>query len=274
MPLIYQVAVGEVPPFYETCIESVARYCERYGIAHHVQRHPIQMIRPKNSCRSENALRLGYLPIFEKESAFHRLIAWNNIAIIDADMYIRPDAPNIFDELSRDVAFAGVLERDMPLSDDYRSKIRKHSEGQFSTLKDVDWKWNKDGAAYYNMGMMLFNQNLRPYLHGETPKQFIQRPEFERFVNGEGHWRWSTDQTLLNWWIKKEGIPTRDLSWKWNALYGACRDVSEAYFVHFFLSPCRSQPKNKAMPRCKNKSGFASQVARRSIKKTSRSRKT
>jgi len=257
MPLIYQVAVGNTPPFYETCINSVSRYCERHGIKHYVQRHPIQMIRPKNSCRSKNAMRLGYLPIYEKESAFSWLKAWDEICIIDADMYIRPDAPNIFDELPyatvdtdrpwpvyelSEYAFAGVVEREMPLTNAYADKVRKHSRGQFDKLRDVEWDWQWHGAHYYNMGLMLFNRNLLPYLHGQTPEQFIERPEFERFVNGEGHWRWSTDQTLLNYWIKSERMKTRDLSWKWNALYGAIRDVSEAYFVHFFLSaklPCK-----------------------------------
>jgi len=86
------------------------------------------------------------------------------------------------------------------------------------------------------MGVMLLDKSILPYLNGQTPEQFLRRPEFERFINGEGHWKWSTDQTLLNWWLKKERIPTCDIDWKWNALYGAVRDVSEAYFVHFFLS--------------------------------------
>ncbi len=37
----------------------------------------------------------------------------------------------------------------MPLTADYFGKIRKHSEGQFSSLTDVDWDWNLDGAAFY-----------------------------------------------------------------------------------------------------------------------------
>jgi hypothetical protein len=233
--LIFQVAVGECPPFYKTCIASVARYATRHGHEHIVLTEPVLRIRPVKSARSDNALRLGYLPIYEKEQAFSYLDRHAAVAVIDADIYIRESAPNIFDELG-DAAFAGVLERDMPLTPEYFAKIRKHSDGQFSTLKDVDWKWNGNGAAFYNMGLMLFGQGIRPYLNGQTPGEFLRRPEFERFVNGEGHWKWSTDQTLLNWWVKKSGMATRDLSWKWNALYGACKDVTEAHFVHFFLA--------------------------------------
>ena len=252
--LVYQISVGNPPAFYAICIQSVKRYCKRHNLDHFVQTEPVLKIRPVKSARSENALRLGYLPIYEKEQAFaflknrRRKVVlmplnqavviterYDEIAIIDADIYIRDNAPNVFDEL-QDATFAAVLERDMPLTPEYIDKIQKYSKAQHTPLTDVDWLWNKRGSAFYNMGMMLFSSELAEYLNGETPRQFIQRPEFERFVNGEGHWKWSTDQTLLNWWVKKAGIKTRDLDWRFNALYGAIRDVSEAHFIHLFLS--------------------------------------
>jgi len=232
--LIYQVAVGEVPAFYEPCIDSVRRYAERIGADHYVQTKPKLLIAPKVNNRSENALRLGYLPIYEKENAFSYLHEYDQVLIVDADIYIRDTAPDIFEESTS--PFAGVVERDMPLTQAYAEKVWKHSEGQFRNLMDVAWRWNEKGAHYYNMGLMLLDKSILPYLNGETPEQFIRRPEFERFVNGVGHWRWSTDQTLLNWWVKSSGMETNDLDWRWNAMYGACRDVSAAYFVHFFLS--------------------------------------
>jgi hypothetical protein len=232
--LIYQVAVGEVPKFYEQCIASVAEYATRIGADHIVQRQPILRITPLKSCRSENALRLSYLPIFEKENAFAKLGEYEQVLILDADIYVTDSAPDIFEESH--CPFAGVLERDMPLTPAYAEKVRKHSQGQFSTLTDVDWKWNEKGAEYFNMGLMLLRQSIQPYLNGETPEQFIRRTEFERFVNGEGHWKWSTDQTLLNYWVKKSGMLVNSLDWRWNAMYGAVQSIKGAYFVHFFLS--------------------------------------
>ena len=235
--LIYQVAVGEVPAFYRDCIASVAKYCARRGIDHIVQTEPKLRIAPIDSKRSVNALRLGYLPIYEKENAFSHLDRYEEVAVVDADVYIRRHAPNIFGALG-DACFAAAVERDLPLTREYAEKVKKHSEGQFRSLADVDWRWDPRGAHYYNMGLMVFNRGLAEYLQGETPEQFIRRPEFARFVNGEGHWKWSTDQTLLNWWVKCSGMKTRDLDWRWNALYGAVRPemVKDAHFVHFFLS--------------------------------------
>jgi hypothetical protein len=230
--LIYQVAVGEVPPFYHACIASVARYCQRHGLEHVVQTEPKLRIRPVKSARSENALRLGYLPILEKECAFAELDRYERVAVIDADVFVRDTAPSVFDGVE---CFGAVLERDMPLTAAYRSKIRKHSEGQFRSLTDVDWDWNDSGAAYFNLGVMVLGPRFRDHMT-DTPEAFIRRPEFERFVNGEGHWRWSTDQTLLNYWLKKDGVPVTRMDWRWNALYGAVHDVAPAHFVHFFLS--------------------------------------
>lgn len=237
--LTYQVSLGEESKLYNFCIDSVSKYCKKYNIDHIVQREPLLKIQPdvKVMNRSMQSFqRLGYLPIYEKENAFSYLNSYDQIAIIDADIYIRETAPNIFNELEG-YTFAGVVERDMPITPKYASKIKSYSVGQYGSLKDVDWKWNDKGGEFMNMGMMLFSKDLLKYLKGNTPREFIERPEFKRFVDGLGNWKWSTDQTLLNYWIKKENIPTKQLSWKWNTLYTAAEDkyLKDGYFIHFFL---------------------------------------
>ena len=237
--LIYQVAVGAPNPLYETCIASVADYCQRHSIEHMVQREPILKIRPDNSHRSSQAVeRLGYLPIFEKENAFDLFDQYTDICIVDSDIYIAKHAPNIFDQLE-EFEFAGVAERDMPLTAQHQRKIQKYSEGQYGSLREqADFKWNSLGAEFYNMGLMLCSNNLKKYLNGQTAHEFLTRQEFKRFVDGEGQWRWSTDQTLLNYWIKRYKIKTKNLDWRWNALYRGIEDqyLSQAYFIHFFLA--------------------------------------
>lgn len=248
--MIYQVKVGpNPPPFYDVCIDSVERYCQRYGIVHKVQTDPILKIRPLNSQRSTNAVeRLGYLPIFEKENAFDYLNEYDKIAIIDSDIFVRDTAPNIFDELDDEV-FTGVRECDMPLTPEYQKKIRNYSQAQYGRLNDVNWEKSQYGIPFYNMGLMLFSNRIADYLNGETPEQFIRRPEFERFVNGEGNWRWSTDQTLLNYWVQKSGMKKKNLDWKWNALFKGIKDdmLPEAHFIHFFLANNLPQ-KGKEIP--------------------------
>ena len=239
--MIYQVAVGKQSNLYEHCIKSVANYCKKYNLKHIVQTEPILKIRPdlNRTGRSKEAVeRLGYLPIFEKENAFYYLDQYRQIAIVDSDIYIRDNAPNIFEQLTEQYAFGAVAERELPCAKKYKSKIRKYSKSAFEPLTDVNWKWNELGAEFYNMGLMVINTNgFLPYLKGQTPKQFLDRQEFKDFVDGVGYKKWSTDQMLLNWWVKKESIPTLNMDWRWNGLYKGIDDkrLPEAYFVHFFL---------------------------------------
>ena len=182
----------------------------------------------------------GFLPIYEKENAFDYFDRYDQICIIDADIWVRPEVPNIFDELDNfngTTEFGGVVERMAPILPWYKQKLAGYTKMQYYNLKDVDWWWNEAGALFYNMGLMLMDKKITKYLKGQTGKQFIQRPEFKDFVDGQGAWKWSTDQTLLNYWIKKEKMIQKYLDWKWNALYTAIPNdkIKEAYFVHFFL---------------------------------------
>jgi len=241
--LIYQVCLGNAKnsKLYKKCIESVAHYSKKHGFDHYVQQTPILKIRPDiftmNRSKESFEKHGGYLPIYEKENAFDRLDEYDQIAIIDADIYIRPDAPNIFEDFGTHKAFGAVVEREMPITQEYKRKIIQYSAMQYTPLyKKVDFKNNSLGFEFFNMGMILINSKLfKPYLNNQTAKQFIERAEFKDFVDGIGAWKWSTDQTLLNYFIKKYNVPVKKMHWKWNGLYTANYQIEECHFVHFFL---------------------------------------
>lgn len=238
--LIYQVYTGKRKKLYDFCTASVKKYADRIGADYVVQRTPILRIKPDvfQTNRSEESYMKygGFLPIYEKENAFAYFRSYDKIALIDGDIFIRDSAPDIFDEINDDIDFAGVVEREMPLTDKYVHKITNYSRMQYGNIRNVDWKWNKRGAEFYNMGMMLMNKSMGKYLNGETPAQFLNRPRFKPFIDGLGPWKWSTDQTLLNTWVKEEKMRTKNLDWKWNGLYNAVPNdkLHEAHFIHFF----------------------------------------
>jgi len=163
------------------------------------------------------------------------LKSFDQVAIIDSDIWIRPDAPNIFDDFGTEHDFGGVVERDMPITPQYAGKIQNYSRMQYSSIRNVDWKWNDHGGEFMNMGVMLMNKSIEKYLNGETPKQFLSRPRFKPFIDGVGNWKWSTDQTLLNTWIREEKMKIKNMDWKWNGLFTANTKIQECHFVHFFL---------------------------------------
>lgn len=242
--LIYQVYTGKRSRLYDHCTQSVKAYAERIGADYQVQKAPILMIRPDpfTTNRSKESYEKygGFLPIYEKENAFAHLKSYDQIAIIDADVWIRPKCnESIFDAAGAEVDFAGVIERDMTLTHEYQMKIANYSRMQYSMdpiNKLFDWNDPRGlGADFYNMGVMVINKSLDKYLNGDTPLEFLRRPRFKPFIDGEGTWKWSTDQTLLNVWVKEEKMKVKDLHWKWNGLFTANTNIQQCNFVHFFL---------------------------------------
>jgi len=238
--IIYQVYIGKRSKLYDHCTNSVKAYAKRIGADYEIQRTPILMIKPDvfmtNRSKESYEKHGGFLPIYEKENAFTYLKSYDQVAIIDADVYIREDAPSIFDEVTPEYDFAAVLERDMPITLQYKTKIANYSKMQYGMLSlNSLFNWNASGADFYNMGIMVLNKSFQKYLNGETPMQFLRRPRFKAFIDGAGAWKWSTDQTLLNVFIKEENVKVKNLSWQWNGLYTANTKIKECYFVHFFL---------------------------------------
>lgn len=245
---------------YDYCTNSVREYCKLHGIEYYQLTEPKLKILPNmdRTNRNKNGLmkEAGYLPIFEKEYAFtvmkDKAIA--QCAIVDADIYIRPNSPNIFNEVPLEYSFGGVLERDLPLSKGHKNKITGYSRDMFKNNKRFDWK---DGIAdFYNMGMMVCNESLLDYLKGQSPSEFIYRDEFRDFVDGIGLYKWSTDQVLLNHWIKNENIKAKNMDWRWNGMYKGVDDsrIKEAHFVHFFLKdklPARGENVEELMKHVK-----------------------
>jgi len=239
--LIYQVSVGAPSKLYQHCTASVEEYCKKYGIDYIKQTTPSLCIRPDPFTSNRSAecqARALPLPIYEKENALAYFPEYDQIAIIDSDIWIRDTAPNIFDTISvkPKTDFAAVVERDMPITDQYKGKILNYSRMQYSTLHPkVNFEPNHLGYEFMNMGVMVMNKSITKYLKGQSPKEFLDRPEFKPFIDGVGPWKWSTDQTLLNWWIRKEKMNIQRMHWKWNGLYTANRKIKHCHFVHFFL---------------------------------------
>lgn len=239
--LIYQVYTGKRSKLYDHCTESVSQYASKIGASYIRQRQPILMIRPDpfTTNRSKESYEKygGFLPIYEKENAFGYFDKYDQIAIIDADIWIRPDSPDVFADLDPDYDFGGVIERQMPITNRYAGKIANYSRMQYSTVQSVNWKWDNTGAEFFNMGMMVMNKSFAKYLKGQTPGEFLRRPRFKPFIDGVGAWKWSTDQTLLNVFVREENMKIKHMDWKWNGLYSAIdpKKIKQCHFVHFFL---------------------------------------
>src|SRR6056300_1995349 len=126
--LIYQVYTGKKWRLYDHCTGSVKLYAEEINktekpqnrVDYIVQTIPKMMIKPDvfatNRSKESYEKYGGFLPIYEKENAFDLIDNYDQIGIIDADIYIRPDSPNIFTEFGHDCAWGSVSEREMDIN--------------------------------------------------------------------------------------------------------------------------------------------------------------
>jgi len=244
--LVYQFAVGKQSNLYKHCIQSAKEYADKVDADYHLLTQPKLRIVPdvfrtEREGKTGGWKQLGYLPIFEKQNVFEFFDEYDQILYLDCDIYVRPSASNIFDELEPEYAFGAVAECDMPINAQHAVKIKDYSYMQYNRVANqlTGWRFESwGGFEFFNMGMMLMNtKKLKQYLKGQTPRQFIERPEFQDMVDGVGYYKWSTDQTLMNYWLKKEKIPVKNLDWKYNGLFGSLwgDNIKECEFVHFYL---------------------------------------
>lgn len=210
---------------------SMETYCRRHGIEHYVQRQPILRIRPAQSHRSEAALKLGYLPIAEKFAALDWLDRYDMVAVMDADFWAAPHAPDLFDFANANAHLGAVVERELPLSDRYAAKLDRYERQMFGPLHGV-------GLPFFNGGLLVFNRSIRRFIP-EPPMEFVRRPELARFIDGVGAWRYSTDQVLWNWFARStSGLVLQHLDPRLNWLYGMIQPGRErdGWLHHFLLS--------------------------------------
>lgn len=241
--LIYQVYLGNKSNLYDHCTESVKKYAERIGADYKILKTPKLMIKP-NIFRTGRVGKTGgwqkhgYMPIFEKENVFDYFNQYDNCCVIDSDIYVRDDAPDIFNEIA-DSTVASVYECDLPIIGEYANKIKQYSTSICYHYKRDSWKWNqRTGADFFNSGVMVYNSSkMLKALGGMSARQFLEQSVLQDWIDGIGPLKWQSDQMTLNYWFLLKNIEVKRLDWRWNALYTAVKDdeIKKAHFVHFFL---------------------------------------
>jgi len=244
--LIYQVYIGNKSKLYNYCTESVKKYANKIGADYICQTIPILKITPnpflhEREGKAGGWKRYGYMPIFEKENVFNYFDQYDKCCVIDGDIFIKEDAPNIFDNISLCDTLGSVYECDLPITQKYADKIYNYSMvlNKYDLAEGLAWEAKSNtGYEFFNSGVMLYNsKNMKDCLNGMSPKQFLEQFELEDFINGRGQLKFQSDQLTLNYWFKRNKIKVKHLDWKWNCLYGAVEKeaVNESYFIHFFL---------------------------------------
>ena len=240
--LIYQVCIGPKSKLYEYCTASVKAYAEKINAEYIIQSEPILRITPnpfmnQREGKTGGWKNIGYMPIFEKENVFDHFKDYDLCCVIDADIYIRPTAPDIFEDFDQNYAVGSVYECDLPINDEYAQKINSYS--RMLSMFQLNWDVRqRTGYSFFNSGVMMYNSNkMLKILKGMSPKEFLDQYELQDFINGVGPLKWQSDQMTLNYWFKKNKVDVQRMNWKWNCLYTTVNneDLKNSYFIHFFL---------------------------------------
>ena len=185
---------GKTKREYEYSIKSWRAYCKKYGHQHMMLEDPIQ--------------DLDYMGIiWQRYFLFDLLdandVEYDQILMVDADTIIHPDAPDVF-ELT-DGKWSGVY--DTGNFDWICRTVENYNLHLFPDEKPFS-VYN-----YFNSGFQIINKTHRPFF--DTMRQFYD-DNAEKIRWCQKTFMVGTDQTPLNYMLRRENIARTVLPHKWN----------------------------------------------------------
>lgn len=150
-------------------------------------------------------LRLDTNPSWEKLQTYDLIERYDRILLIDTDMIVRRDCPDLFSLVSPDTLGAFDEGKYFDRSAQMMGACMKY--GDFLP----DWC-----GAYYNCGLLVASRAQR-----ELFKEPIER--LDSYI----------EQGLLNLRIQRDGIRMDDVGLAFNHLYSMGSDRLSAYIIHY-----------------------------------------
>lgn len=165
---------------------------------------------------------------FTKFALAKRLIGYDKVLYVDADILIRSDTPSPF-ELFPGIIFGSVL--DIHLNLEFNSEeFKKFIHGLITTHMEVIKK-NLDSTldevsfikGFFNAGVLLFDPKVMALIFpNEIDISFDPLCKTMHY-----------EQALCNWYIQKSGIPITHLDRTWNRIDPDINGEMKDYIYHF-----------------------------------------
>tara|TARA_Y100000816_G_scaffold290949_1_gene280930 strand:+ start:2278 stop:3036 length:759 start_codon:yes stop_codon:yes gene_type:complete len=152
--------------------------------------------------RPEEYMKANWQKWFIFDLLENNNIEYDQILVVDADTIVHPNCPNFFDETEHKLC---VVRNDGCFEWVLRS-IRKYKDFLFKDF-DVD-VWD-----YFNSGFVILNKKHKPFIK-EVQKWYDQN--VDNIIWAEKNIKASTEQTPLNFLVKKHNVDIKQLSEKYN----------------------------------------------------------
>jgi lipopolysaccharide biosynthesis glycosyltransferase len=186
----------------DLCLETVERYCKKYSLA-------LEVIR-EVKYGYKNSPNYHYIN-FEKNQVYEYFDKYERILRLDSDVLITNECPNIFEEMPND-KFCAVPEDIGPRKLDRRNQIATAAKS-FGSLMDC--------GRYFNSGVVLASKEHREIFN-------IQNIDITKYNLGP-----FKEQTLLNYNVCRDNIPTHWMTHKYNHMSMFDGDVRDSFIIHY-----------------------------------------
>ena len=201
---------GKTKKEYQYSIDSWSHFCNKYGHKLITMEEPIV---------DTEYMGVIWQRYYLFDMLDHNKIDYNQILIVDADTIIHPNSPDIF-TLTEDKY---CLVHDDGDFDWIIRSIENYKENLFHDEPLVNW------YEYFNSGFQIVNKKHREFFN--TMKQY--------YIDNSEQIKWcqktygvGTDQTPLNYLLKRENIETKELPYRFNMSCMAAKEIVGPEMVH------------------------------------------
>tara|TARA_Y100000114_G_C11741554_1_gene319208 strand:+ start:299 stop:1051 length:753 start_codon:yes stop_codon:yes gene_type:complete len=207
----------DVLDYKEWCYKSWKTWCDKNNA---------EMIILDEELRDKTIMK----PTWQRWHVFEILknsgIEYNQVALVDIDTMIHPNAPNFFDETNGE--YAGV-------NDDLMVEwVHNSISGYQDMFPDVKFDW----TTYMNNGFIVMSPKHKKLC--KTITDFYYKNEDELRTRQHETLKKGSDQTPVNYLVRQEKYPITHLSKKWNFTHMHVRGVLQnalfldcAWIYHF-----------------------------------------
>ena len=177
---------------------------------HWADRHNVELIVLEEPLFDPSVIKPTWQRWFVLDLLENSNIEYNQVALIDVDTMVHWNAPNIF--LESDNKFSACVDNDNV------GWVIQSILGYQHFFPDIKFDW----TSYFNCGMIVLNSK-----HKQLTKDIInfRQQHSEEVVKLQSTLRKGTDQTPVNYLVRKNGLEINLLNKKWNLTHLTRKEV-------------------------------------------------
>jgi|TARA_R110001592_G_scaffold141329_2_gene362747 hypothetical protein len=202
---------GQLKKEYQISIDSWKHFCKKHDAELLLMEEPVMDVKDMHIIWQ----RYYLFDILEANK-----IDYDQIMLVDADTIVHPDSPNFFEMTDNKYCLVhddGSYDWILRGMEHYKKHIFKNKNEWF------------DFWDYGNSGFQIVNKKHRPFFD-EMREFYFEYQEIIQFI--QSNYGIGTDQTPLNFMLRKHNIDLKLLPWKCNMMCMGKREILGEDMLH------------------------------------------